>query len=136
MNRAAASAVLGLVATWLVAHLLVLGPVETATEMAVTWLTGFAATSVLIAAVTVLTWGLILGHSSPAWLRFVQQARTAAALLAVALVIFGLVHWRDTEPRSELHWVVVGVAVLAAACFVHAWLRLRYRRGPRRAPLG
>lgn len=128
MNRTAASVVLVLVATWVVAHLLYLGPVETATQMAVTWLTGFAASSMLIAAVTVLTWGLILGHTSPAWLRFVQQARTATTMLGVALVIFGLLHWRDTEPRSELHWVVVGVAVLAGAGFVHAWLMLTGRR--------
>ncbi|MBI2204022.1 MAG: hypothetical protein HYU41_09245 [Candidatus Rokubacteria bacterium] len=128
MNRTAASVVLVLVATWVVAHLLYLGPVEAATEMAVTWLTGFAASSMLIAAVTVLTWGLILGHTSPAWLRFVQQARTATAMLGVALVIFGLLHWRDTEPRSELHWVVVGVAVLAGAGLVHAWLMLTGRR--------
>lgn len=122
MNRTAASVVLVLVAAWVVAHLLYLGPVETATEMAVTWLTGFAASSVLIAAITVLTWGLILGHTSPAWLRFVQQARTAAVVLGIALVIFGLLHWRDTEPRSELHWLMVGVAVLAGACFVQGWL--------------
>lgn len=129
MNRTAPTVVLVLVAAWVVAHLLYLGPVETATEMAVTWLTGFAASSVLIAAITVLTWGLILGHTSPAWLRFVQQARTAAVVLGIALVIFGLLHWRDTEPRNELHWLMVGVAVLAGACFVQGWLLVFNRKG-------
>jgi len=128
MNRVAASVAMVIVAAWLVAHLLYLGPVEAATDMALTWFTGFAASSMLIAAITVLTWGLILGHTSPAWLRFVQRARTAAVMLGIALVVFGLLHWRDTEPRSELHWLMVGVAVLAGACFVHGWLFLTERR--------
>jgi hypothetical protein len=128
MNRAATTTVLLLVAVWAVAHLLYLGPVETATEALVTWITVFAAASAVIAACTVLVWGLFLGHRSPAWYRFVEQARTAAMLVGMALVVVGLVHYRDTEPRNELHLVMLGCAVLAGAVFVQGWLFIAARR--------
>ena len=49
MNRAAITIVVVLVALWAVAHALYLGPVETATETLITWITAFAAASSAIA---------------------------------------------------------------------------------------
>ena len=128
MNRAPITIVVVLVALWTVAHALYLGPVETVTETLITWMTVFAAASSVIAAVTVLVWGLMLGQQSPVWYRFVEHARTGAALLGIALVVLGLVHWRDTEPRNELHWVMLGCGVLAGALVVQGWLVLAARR--------
>ena len=128
LNRAVATFILILVALWVIAHMLYLGPVEAVTETAVTWVTGFAAGSVMVAALTVLLWGVAAGQSSPAWLRFLGQARTAAIVLGVALVVVGGLHWRDTEPRNELHWVMLGCAVLSAGILVHGWLGLVGRR--------
>lgn len=128
MNHVALTAVLIPFATWVVAHLLYLGPVETATQIAVTWITGIVGASVVIAALTVLVWGVVVGQTSPAWLRFLHQARSVAVTLGGILMIIGLLRWRDTEPRSELHWLVVGVAVLAGAMLVQAWLVLAERR--------
>jgi hypothetical protein len=128
MNRAAVSFLVVLGLAWVVAHMLYLGPVEAATETAVTWVAGLVAGSAAVAGLTVLFWGAVQRPSSPAWLRFLAQARTTAAALGLVLVVVGLLHWRDTEPRNELHWVVLGCAVLAGAIVVHGWLVLAGRR--------
>jgi hypothetical protein len=127
MNRAVLTFMLVLIALWIIAHMLYLGPVEAATETAVTWITGFVAGSTMVATFSVLLWGVAAGQTSPAWLRFLGQARTAAFVLGVALMVFGGLHWRDTEPRNELHWVVLGCVVLSAGALVHGWLALRRR---------
>src|SRR5512134_354220 len=101
--------------------MLYLGPVREAAELTVAWIVWLAAASGLVAAITVLGFGLLQGRSSPAWLRFVRVARTAAALIGGAVVIIGLLHYRDTEPRGEVHWIVLGLAVLAGAAVVHWW---------------
>jgi protein-S-isoprenylcysteine O-methyltransferase Ste14 len=124
MNRALLTFMLVLIALWVIAHMLYPGPVAAATETAITWITGFAAGSTMVAALTVLLWGVAAGQSSPAWRRFLGQARTVAFGLGLALVIFGGLHWRDTEPRNELHWVVLGCVVLSAGILVHGWLSL------------
>jgi hypothetical protein len=118
----------GLVILWVVAHLLYLGPIQAATETLIAWLAGITAVSALIAGVTVLAWGVFQGSTSPAWLRFVGQARTIAAVIGSALVVVGLLHYRDTEPRGEIGWLVAGLVVLAAALAVHAWLAVTARR--------
>jgi hypothetical protein len=128
MNRGITLMVLLFLATWVVAHVLYLGPAQDATQVMMSWATGVVAASAVVAALTVLVWGLVLGGTSPAWLRFVYHARTASALLGLALVVFGLLHWRDTEPRSELHWLVMGLTVLAGAVFMHGWLAVSQRR--------
>jgi hypothetical protein len=32
------------------------------------------------------------------------------------------VHYRSTEPHGEIHWVVLGMAVLVGSGVVHWWL--------------
>ena len=127
MNRAAMFMVV-LVLMWVIAHMLYLGPVEAMTETAITWVTVVATGSALVAGMTVLLWGAAQGYSSPAWLRFLGHARTTITVLGVALVIVGLLHWRDTEPRNDLQLVVLGCVVLAAAAVVQAWVVLAARR--------
>lgn len=89
MSRIAGSVGFGLVAVRVVAHLLDLGRIRDAAEATV------------------------------AWLRFVLAARTSATVVGCALVVVGLLHDRDTEPRGEAHWIVLGVVVLALAAPVH-----------------
>jgi hypothetical protein len=114
---------IALVVAWVIAHLLYLGPVRDATGTVLAWIAGVAAASAVIAALTVLGWGVLQGRTNPAWLRFVAHARTAATIIGAGLVVIGLLHYRDTEPRPELHWLVLGVAVLAGAGIVHAWMQ-------------
>jgi hypothetical protein len=128
MNRTAAAIGISLLSLWLVAHLLYLGPVENATEVALTWFAGVAAASAIIAALTVLVWGLARGHHSRAWLRFVAQARTIGAVLGTMLALLGLLHWRDTAPKGETHWLVLGLVVLAGSGLVQTWLAFSGRR--------
>jgi hypothetical protein len=128
MNRTASAIGISLLSIWLVAHLLYLGPVENATEVALTWFAGVAAASAIIAALTVLVWGVARGQHSHAWLRFVAQARTTGAVLGVMLALLGLLHWRDTEPRGETHWLILGLVVLAGAGLVQMWLAFSSRR--------
>jgi hypothetical protein len=118
----------GLIGLWVVAHLLYLGPIRAATETLIAWLAGIIAVSAVIAGVTVLAWGVVHGGTSPAWLRFVGVARTLAAAIGAGLVVVGLLHYRDTEPRSEIGWLVAGVVVLAGALVIHAWLAATERR--------
>lgn len=127
MSRIASAAVL-LVLAWVIAHVLYLGPIRDATELTVTWGAVLAVASLLVGALAVLLGGLLLGRTGPAWLAFVRRARTAAAVLGSALVVVGLVHYRDTEPEGEVHWIVLGLAVLVVAAAVHLWLRRAERR--------
>jgi membrane protein DedA with SNARE-associated domain len=88
----------------------------------------FLSASALVAALTTLGFGLAAGRTRPAWLRFVAWARTGAAMVGGALIIVGLIHYRDTEPRSETHWIVLGLAVLVGAGLVHWWVIRTERR--------
>ncbi|MGH7277387.1 MAG: hypothetical protein ACREJG_01720 [Candidatus Rokuibacteriota bacterium] len=114
--------VAALVGAWVIAHLLYLGPVETAVDVTLTWVLGVTAASAIVAALSALGFGLVAGGANPAWLRFVQTARTGAAVIGGGLVLVGLLHYRDTEPRGEIHWIVLGFVVLAGAFAVHGWV--------------
>lgn len=122
MMRALGIAGFALIAVWIIAHALFLGPVEQAVDSVLAWLIGILAVAAVVASVTVLGCGLVLGRTSPAWLRFVQQARTVATVIGCALVVFGLLHYRDTQPDGEIRWLVLGVLVLVGAGVVHAWI--------------
>jgi len=41
--------------------------------------------------------------------------------------LVGLVQYRSTEPSGEIHWVILGMVVLAGSGIVHWWL-LRIER--------
>jgi hypothetical protein len=122
MARALGVVALLVVGVWLVAHLLWIGPVETAAQTTVLWALALLTGGVGIAAIVLLALALVTGGAQPAWLKFARGARNAAAVLGGALIVVGLVHYRDTEPRGEIHWVVLGMAVLAGAGVVHWWL--------------
>jgi hypothetical protein len=128
MRRAVGSLALGVVAVWIVAHMLYIGPVREAAEITLLWTLGFGAACLVIAAMVLLGVGVTLGESRPVWLRFVRLTRTVAAVAGGALVLIGLLHYRDTEPRGEIHWVLLGVAVLAGALIVHWWVVRATRR--------
>ncbi|HEU4370922.1 MAG TPA: hypothetical protein VFV05_22095 [Methylomirabilota bacterium] len=122
MTRALGGAALALVAVWVVAHLLYIGPVQAAAEATLVWILSFVVACLVTAALVLLGVGMILGQSRPVWLRFVRAARSAAAVVGSALVLVGLLHYRDTEPRGEIHWLVLGLGVLAGALLVHWWV--------------
>jgi hypothetical protein len=128
MTRVAGSVAVAILAVWVVAHMLYIGPVQDAAEVTLVWVLGFAAACLVIAAMVLLGVGVTLGESRPVWLRFVRVARTAAAIVGGALVVVGLLHYRDTEPRGEIHWLVLGVVVLAGALVVHWWVVRAARR--------
>jgi hypothetical protein len=128
MTRAASSVALAILAVWVVAHVLYVGPVQDAAEATLVWALGFVAACLVIAAMVLLGVGVTLGESRPAWLRFVRMARSAAAVVGCALVVIGLLHYRDTEPHGEVHWLVLGLVVLAGALVVHGWLVRTARR--------
>jgi hypothetical protein len=128
MSRVLGSLALSVVAVWVVAHILYIGPVREAAEITLLWALGFGAACLVIAAMVLLGVGVTLGESRPAWLRFVRLARTVAAVVGGALVLIGLLHYRDTEPRGEIHWLVLGVAVLTGALIVHWWVVRATRR--------
>lgn len=128
MSRAFGSLALAVVAVWIVAHMLYIGPVREAAEITMLWTLGFGAACLVVAAMVLLGVGVTLGESRPAWLRFVRLARTVGAAVGGALVLIGLLHYRDTEPRGEIHWLVLGVAVLAGALIVHWWVVRATRR--------
>ena len=92
------------------------------------WVFGFIAAAVTIAALILLCVGLVLGRSQPAWLNYVRFARTGAVVLGCLIVVLGLLHYRNTEPRAEIHWVVFGVFVLVVAGAVHWWLARQAKR--------
>jgi hypothetical protein len=91
--------------------------------------TGFVAICLLAAAVVLLGVALVLGESRPVWLRFMRLARSVATVLGSGLVVLGLLHYRDTEPHGEVHWLILGLVVLMGAAIVHWWLgRTDHRR--------
>lgn len=126
--RAVAVVAVGLVLLWVIAHVFYLGPVKDASELALVWAVWLAVAACVVASLTVLAFGLVAGRSRPAWLRFVQSARTVAAVLGSGLVVVGLLHYRDTEPRGEIHWVVLGVGILVGSGVVHWWVVRTQRR--------
>lgn len=128
MIRAVGGVALVLVAVWVVAHLLYIGPVQDAAEATLVWVLGFTVASLVIAAMVLLAVGMMFGESRPVWLRFVRLARSIAAVVGSALVLVGLLHYRDTEPRGEIHWLVLGLGVLAGALVVHWWVVRATRR--------
>jgi hypothetical protein len=127
MSRLLGSVAFLLVAVWIIAHVLYLGPIRDAAELTVTWLAWAAAASGLIAALTLLAVALILGRASPAWLRFVRLSRTIGAVLGSSLIVVGLIHYRDTQPSGDIQWLVLGLAILIATAIVQAWLLLTTR---------
>ena len=83
---------------------------------------------------------LAVGGTRPTLLKFARGARNASAVLGCALIVVGLVHYRSTEPHGEIHWVVLGMAVLVAGGWygwsVKAWgvLELPVPAGAGRKP--
>jgi hypothetical protein len=128
MARALGTVALSVVGIWLVAHVLWIRPVESAAETTVMWTLGIAAASVALAGVVLLGVGLVRGRTQPAWLNYVRFARSGAAVLGCVIVLVGLLHYRNTEPRGEIHWVVLGLVVLAVAAAVQWWLARQERR--------
>lgn len=61
-------------------------------------------------------------ETAAALLKFARGARNAAAVLGGALIVVGLVHYRSTKPRGEIHWVVLGMTVRLGSGVVHWWL--------------
>ena len=128
MTRVAGSVALAILIVWVVAHMLYMGPVQDAAEVTLVWVLGFAAACLVIAAMVLLGVGVTLGESRPIWLRFVRIARTTAAVVGSALVVVGLLHYRDTEPHGEIHLLVLGLVVLGGALVVHWWVVRAARR--------
>jgi hypothetical protein len=128
MTRALGTIALGVVGVWLVAHVLWIGPVESAAETTVMWILGIAAASVAVAGVALLCVGLVLGRTQPAWLNYVRFARSGTVVLGCLVVVVGLLHYRNTEPRGEIHWVVLGLVMLVGAAAVQWWLTREERR--------
>ena len=123
MARTLGTVALGFVGFWLIAHLLWMGPIETAAQTAVMWALGLLTGGVGVAAIASLAVALSVGGTQPALLKFAHGARNAAAVLGVALILVGLVHYRSTAPNSEIHWVVLGAMVLVGSGVVHWWLQ-------------
>jgi len=87
-----------------------------------------AAAACVVASLTVLAFGLMAGRSRPAWLRFVQSARSVAAVIGCGLIVVGLLHYRDTEPSGEIHWIILGLGILLGSGVVHLWVVRTHRR--------
>jgi hypothetical protein len=128
MTRALGTLALGLIGVWLVANVLLVGPAESGSERTAMWVFGFIAAAVTIAALILLCVGLVLGRTQPAWLNYVKFARTGAVVMGCLIVVLGLLHYRMTEPRAEIHWVVFGLLVLIVAAAVHWWLMRQTKR--------
>ena len=128
MSRAAGTLALIVMGVWVVARVLGIGPVEEATEVTLIWLVGFATICLLIAALVLLGVAVVMGESRPVWLRFMRLARSVATIIGCGLVVIGLLHYRDTEPRGEVQVLVLGLGVLVGAGLVHGWLSRADRR--------
>ena len=128
MSRAAGTLALVVMAVWVVAHVLAIRPVEAAAEVTLIWVVGFVAICLLVAALVLLGVAMVMGESRPVWLRFMRVARSVATILGCGLVVIGLLHYRDTEPRGEVQWLVLGLGVLVGAGLVHWWLSRADRR--------
>ena len=128
MTRTLGTLALGLVGVWLVANVLLVGPAESGSERVAMWVFGFIAAAVTIAGLILLCVGLVLGRTQPAWLNYVKFARTGAVILGCLSVVLGLLHYRNTEPRGEIHWVLFGLFVLLVAGAVQWWLGRQARR--------
>ena len=122
MDRALGGLALGILAFWLVVHLILMGRTNNTAEATAMFALGIVTGAVGVAAIAILTVGLALGGPSPALVKVAESARTAAAVLGCTLIIVGLVHYRSTEPHGEIHWVVLGMMVLLGAGVVHWWL--------------
>ena len=128
MTQRIFTVVLGLVAVWIVAHLLAISPLQEAAANTLLWGLILFTGSVVVAAIAVLAVALVRGSTNLAWLRVVHFARALAAIIGSLLVVLGLLRYRDTAPHGEIHVVVVGLIVLLAAALVHGWLVLTERR--------
>lgn len=128
MSRTLGGIALAIVGVWVVAHILYIGPVQEATEVTLVWVFGLAAASLLGAAMVLLGVAMVQGGSRPAWLRFVRVARNVAAVVGCALILVGLLHYRETEPQGEIYWLVLGLVVLAGSGVVHWWVLRETRR--------
>ena len=128
MSRALGGVALAIIGVWVVAHVLYIGPVQEAAEATLVWVAGLAAASLLGAAMVLLGVAMAQGGSRPAWLRFVRVARNVAAVVGCALILVGLLHYRETEPQGEIYWLVLGVLVLAGSGAVHWWVLRETRR--------
>jgi len=128
MMRTVGVLAVSLVLVWVVAHVFYLGPVKDATEMALVYTVWVTVGACVVASLTVLAFGLMAGGSRPAWLRFVQSARTVAAVIGGGMIVVGLLHYRDTEPSGEIHWVVLGLGILLGSGVVHLWVVRTHRR--------
>ena len=100
MSRALGGIALAIIGVWVVAHVLYIGPVQEAAEATLVWVLGLAAASLLGAAMVLLGVAMAQGGSRPAWLRFVRVARNVAAVVGCALILVGLLHYRETEPQG------------------------------------
>src|SRR5262245_47388501 len=96
--------------------------------MALVWTVRVTVAASVVASLTVLAFGLMAGGSRPAWLHFVQSARTVAAIIGCGLIVVGLLHYRDTEPSGEIHWIILGLAILVGSGVVHLWVVRTHRR--------
>lgn len=128
MMRGLGVVALAIVAVWVVAHVLYIGPVQEAAEATLVWVLGLAAASLIGAAMVLLAVAMAQGGTRPAWLRFVRVARNVAAAIGGALILVGLLHYRETEPQGEIYWVVLGLVVLLGAGVVHWWVVRAIRR--------
>src|SRR5262249_60490480 len=48
--------------------------------------------------------------------------RTVAAVIGCGMFVVGLLHYRDTEPSGEIHWIVLGLGILLGSGVVHLWV--------------
>ena len=128
MTRTVGGIALAIVAVWVIAHVLYIGPVQEAAEATLVWVLGFFAVSLVAAAMVLLGVAMTEGTTRPVWLRFVRIARNVAAVVGCALILIGLLHYRETEPQGEIHWLVLGLCVLAGSGVVHWWVVRTIRR--------